>query len=411
MFYVYLLLIVVTISNIEIQLSQRMFLNLEPAIIALMWLVVFFRVSKGREFRVDGKLSNSIVIFVGLALASNVVNTISGNMSYRSAIVSTAYLLQFATYISVLFLIPFFVDSPEDERNCLRILFLCFLIILFQNVYIIASGRLFTAVGGRGTIRYQGAIMERLSGFWDSRANVMGGYVVISIMFYLYMFLSSTSRILKIANGALIVFLLITIPYTFSRATLLMLITGLVSFFVLFEGKSQLILQTVPIILICVLLGFVFSGPLSAYIGRFQSSFQFLAADEITYLQANKRVPLWISVISELFSNHHFLYGYGFFQRHTDNMYLQILYSAGMLGFLPFLYFLGMTVRRMYRSISSEKTIMGIMVLAAFVSFLVYAAFGDRFAGKRVLIPLFVLVGLYFRNIVSKDEGVVIWRN
>lgn len=402
MIYIFLLIVVVSLSNIEIQLSQNIFLNIEPAIISLIWFALFLRVCMGTEFRVD-KLLKTIIVFFVLALASNIINTISANMGYKPAIVSTAYLLQFVVYISIPFLATFYARSQKDIENCLRVMLLCYAIVLLYNVYLLSSG---SADIYAGDYRHLGLKRGRLSGFWNFNSNTLAGYIALHVMLCVYILCSSSNRAVKSVVWILVAISLMVLPFTFSRESLLALIAGLGILIAFSERRRNIIMNIlVPVCLLSVLVGFSARDMVSACIDRFASTFHFLQKGK-TVMDANVRLPLWKSIISESSAGYHLLYGHGFFRKLVDSTYLSVLHSAGIFGLLSFLYFLGIVAKKIYVGIRSrENNLMYIIALSMFAQFLIYAAVGDMYANKRILIPLFIFLGLCFRNTDLTEDG------
>ena len=407
MWLIFLLLSIVTFSSVEIPLSDKIFLHIEPVIISVMWYIVYLRIFSGhtniigsQEKVIDKKLIGSLFFFITVIFLTTLFNV--GTNGLKNTIVSILYLLQFTTYMSVMFLIPFYLNSEKDIANCLKFIFLCYLFISLISLKMLLSGEQFQSgiyISGNiyvDPVKYQGQSFRRLSGFWSDNANTFGTYIGYSILFYFYLFSLQRKFIIRILLFCIIFLSFALLVFTFSRESLLALISGAIVFIMFSRKKISLILIST----IIVTLFYIFVPDVNSFIDRLWNRSLGGLINGVPLTEINPRILIWISILRELFNEYHFFYGYGFNTAMTDNLYLSILHSSGFFGLVTFLYFIINILRKILINIQMGKNKrMGITVLSMFIFFLVQNVFATYSSNEKILIPFFTFLALYFTSL------------
>jgi hypothetical protein len=390
------------VSNLEIPLMEKIALHLEPVIIVFMWCFAFFR-SENKKVMDYGMIA-SLLLFFLLALVTTLINSDATN--YQPTLISCLYILQFTVYLSIVLLIPFYIRSEKEVSNSFKMLFILYLFNLVVSLKILLSGENVSRGGAYisgnvyvDPLKYAGRGFRRLTGGWSDNANTLGGYMGSSILFYFYLITSYKKPISKIIIMGLVCISLTALIFTFSRSALLALVSASVVF--LFYSK-----QKIPIVLpviVCFALVSLFLVDTSAFVDRYWNSTFGRFLEGTPLIKMNPRVAMWVSRFEDVFKEGHFLYGYGFHTKMIDNLYLDILYSSGILVLLAFLSFIFTVIKKLLLNIKIGKNkFMGITALSIFVLLLVQNLFGSYYASTRI-IPHLAFVGLYFSSLGISD--------
>ncbi len=354
----------------------------------LIFLLVVFRIIIRREKIRERKLLAMIVLFLSVGFISLVVN--SGHLSVQSFLTSLTYLVRYASYVSIIFAFQF-LDRKFKESI---------------NLKLIAAGTVFTIAGYIQYLLYPNLRNLYYLG-WDEHLyrlfstfldpNFAGAFLV------LFLILLSENIINRFNNiRGKFIFLsvvwsltLIAIILTHSRSAFIMLIVGISTLLALHKMYRFIAISGGAFIILFFLLSnthFEGLNPLriasiEARIESAQDALEIISKNPIigvgfnAYRYARIRYDL-VDVEGTLVSNS----GAG-----TDNSYLFVLATTGILGFIIFLDFWVNIIKVLVRNLHSE--IYSRTAFASIVGLLVNTIFINSLFYPPVMAWVFILIG------------------
>jgi hypothetical protein len=188
-----------------------------------------------------------------------------------------------------------------------------------------------------GTIRVTGTI---------GNPNILGIFMVIYLLFLLYFY--KRIKIYNFIKNITILFSFVTILYTQSSTSIILLVISLFIYLVFYLSKRSSFRYKKPFFAIPILPKTI--TQLDYFLRR-------ITLSRISNMGG--RLPIWIGLINNLILSEKFniFYGYGslFISKYTvDNYYLYLLLSYGLIGFLLFV-FLWIAIIRLSFSMNNEK--------------------------------------------------------
>jgi len=400
MILIYTLIVTSCFFTYEYPLIGTTGLNIEPIIIIAMWLHIYAYTVVTRKWNIINKnLLNILGIFALIGFIATLLNISSLNM--EGFFLRIGYLMQYILYISLIFLIPFYVKSQKHIKNVMLLFFLSYVVVLILSAKMVLTGSLFQNVNPGDEVGYMGVRMSRLSFFSDYQSNAFGGFVVIGMLFCIYLLLQYKNRYIKLVMLPVLFLSFFELAFTFSREALLGLLVSLtVISLCLFKNKEGKKVFSITTIIGGNLIIFNHIFDFSAFYNRFlayEHTFGYFSRDRLSY---------WINLLYELFDNPEKLFtGFGFYRTSADSAYVNIFYSLGIFGILIYFLFLYRLLYFIVRNINKHKSFhFSVIVLSMLTYFFVVDIFSDNFAVKKILVPLFMFIGLYFS--LMKLEGV-----
>lgn len=367
----------------RIQLSDSIAISLND--IAIFLIVLFFAIRKIKEkkfFFFKYPLFKPIFIFMAIAVLSLLINI--KNLSFLESITSSLYLLRWILYAGLYFLV---IDFDTKFRQKVSI----FLVISGAIAVIGGYFQYFLYPELRNLI-YLGwdeHLYRMFSSFLDP--NFAGAFFVLYFIFALSVFIEQ-SRYIKLLLGLILTLTLGAIFLTYSRSALIMLVVSFAVFLFLIKQKKLIFIFISLSLLITFLL---------------PKSFKTEGTNFLRTASAKARIDSSENALSIIRDNIFFgvgfnayryaQYRYGFLndkkeiENHsgagTDNSYLFILATTGIVGFAAYLYLL----RRLFKI--KDK-----ILIASMAGLLVNALFINSLFYTFIMEWIWILAGLTFKE-------------
>jgi O-antigen ligase len=279
------------------------------------------------------------------------------------------------------------------------------LFVLLTSAFLVSVDGIYQWIYGTDFIRGFG-LTEVKGKFLSIRAtfshfNNFAGF--IAIMFLLNCGLLFTVRkfLTRLPLYLLSFLILINMFFTYSRTAWLSLFCGLLFLIMFYPDKK--VRKTFFVLLpffIGAMITIPFSrGLISSFIQRADAGrFRIWAAA----FQMFKESPL-IGKGLGLFMD--YLPRYGLERLYAHNCYLQILAETGLLGLLPFLWFLGQIIFRGLKKIIKDTDTVFLGLFSAYLAFLLQIFFDTHLYSLKLSILFWILSAFTARYIFPKEVG------
>ncbi|MBI2032509.1 MAG: O-antigen ligase family protein [Candidatus Levybacteria bacterium] len=350
-------------------------------LIAFVYLVKVFR----RRIK-HGVTFVPMIIFssaLSLSLAINLFN-----LKTDQLLVSFSYLVRFMSYISILFVFSYLSKEFREKKLQTILLFSGFLFILlgfFQTFLYPNLRNLYYAGWDEHLYRF-------FSSFLDP--NFAGAFLVLYFIFVLGLFLNQTEGKKKNLLSGLLLLTFISIFTTFSRSAYIML---LISFFIFLFTKKRRKELIIAIVGFLILFLIFFSNSLfgegtkllrtASISARFES-----AEKAIQIFKENPIFGIGFNSYKYAQEKHNFLVNKGLKIRSaagTDNSFLFILATSGVVGFFAFVYLIFSLLR-----FSLKKGDRGKVLFVSIIALGVGSLFNNLIFYPFILLWMLILIGI-----------------
>jgi O-antigen ligase len=337
----------------------------------LILLVVFAVWVTKNRFKINfgkSELGKPIVLFASVAFLSLVLNL--SWLSLNEFLISFLYLMRWVLYASVYFiLLSFDKNFLNKLRYVLVIPIALFLLIGYVQFFFYQNLRNLYYLG------WDEHLYRLFSSFLDP--NFAGAFFVLTFIYLLHLVLINLkNKALFILLTSISILNLIAIYLTYSRSALIMLFVSLGVFLLLLNKKKFLFLTALGLILMIFISPKAFQTEgtnllrVASSEARIQSAK--IAADIFGYNPVTG-----VGFNSYRFAQHK--YGYLTDEKWqvthsgagTDNSFLFILATTGVIGFGAYLYL----ISRMAKSSISKSSLISKMFLASLVGILISSLF------------------------------------
>jgi len=368
----------------------------------LIFLFVLFQIIIRREKIKEKKLFIMIALFLSVGFISLVIN--SGHLSAQAFLTSLAYLVRYAAYASIIFAFQF-LDKKFKESI---------------NIKLIAAGTLFTFVGFVQYLLYPNLRNLYYLG-WDEHLyrlfstfldpNFAGAFLVLFILLLTENVIRSIKNQKKLIFFSILwAFTLIAILLTYSRSAFIMLIVGV-----------GVLLALHKLYKVIAILGIMFIALFILFSNRNIEGLNPLriASVEARIESANEAISIFSKnpILGVGFNAYRYaLNRYGFRTEQgsvvsnadagTDNSYLFVLATTGIIGFLIYLDLWVNILRVIIRNIHSE--IYSKVALASIGGLLVNTIFINSIFYPSIMAWIFILIGITLGSSSKPKDGNII---
>ena len=347
--------------------------------IILVILIFSWLIHKINKKETVGKslILKSSVIFAGIAFISLLLNI--SNLSLDKLFVSFLYLLRWISY-----LLLFFIVKDFDINYKKKIPYF----MLFSGAIVVLGGYiqffLYPSLRNLYYLGWDEHLYRMFSSFLDP--NFLGTFLVLLLMLilgFLYKYLRERKLYLSLILSVLGITTLIATYLTYSRSALVMLIVSLASFLFLIGKKKIILISILGLILIIFLIpksfktegtNFLRTASSEARIGSAEIAFKIFQGSPFygvgfnAYRYSQNKYGLdnkdWMITHS----------GAG-----TDNSFLFVLATTGVIGFASFIYFIlsffvlaKKNLKKNIFSIILFSSLAGLIVNSLFINSLFY---------------------------------------
>ena len=347
--------------------------------IILVFLIFLWLIHKINKKETVGKslILKSSVIFAGIAFISLLLNI--SNLSLDKLFVSFLYLLRWISY-----LLLFFIVKDFDINYKKKIPYF----MLFSGTIVVLGGYiqffLYPSLRNLYYLGWDEHLYRMFSSFLDP--NFLGTFLVLLLLLILgffYKYLKERKLYLSLILSVLGITTLIATYLTYSRSALVMLIVSLASFLFLIGKKKIILISILGLILIIFLIpksfktegtNFLRTASSEARIGSAEIAFKIFQGSPFygvgfnAYRYAQNKYGLdnkdWMITHS----------GAG-----TDNSFLFVLATTGVIGFASFIYFIlsffvlaKKNLKKNIFSIILFSSLAGLIVNSLFINSLFY---------------------------------------
>ena len=382
-----ILVLVVTVagSSIEFMITDRVSISIELILVCSCWLVVVLKIFT-RDKVILRRLHSNTNLIIALFL---LFCATFPSLFMTSSVLSFLYLSQFCLLISVILLCILLFDSNKD-RNII----LLFMIISFSTVLLDA---LITGLSHKAQtshiIRYGSVIVDRV-GLADFNSNTFGIYVAINMFILFFAYNIYSNRITRIVILIIMSLTLWGLSLTFSRAAFLSLCAGLTYLFLASEVKMKY--QILMLVSLMIIISFYFKPDLVTFYLRERIALTFfpqaVGFDVGIY---NPRLLIWEYQLDLWKSGPiiELLFGRGFFFRPSDNTYLNLLISTGLIGLTAYMFFIRSLILAIVKK--NQAKLLKHSVISVVLVFFVFSFFSDIFANRKLLITFCIFIGVF----------------
>src|SRR3989344_764097 len=357
-------------------------IDIGMVLLAAYW--VFFIIKNFKKVRINKELGIPVLIFFLLALLSLFLN--AKVLNGRELFISSLYLIRWIAYASIVFIIPVFNTSFKRKIKNLLV-FAGFLVVVLGYIQYLFYPNL-------RNLYYLGwdeHLYRLFSTFLDP--NFAGAFFVLYFLFALNILIESLkkqARFFSFLIGFISFFTLIAIFLTYSRSALLMLIAGSFVYLILNTRKSFAILTVVVFLLITVLLPKAYKTEGTNFLriasseARIESAKQaieifkqdpFFGVGFNAYRYAKNRYGFQPSMLEESHAD-----------AGTDNSFLFLLATTGIIGFIAYLYMWFKILRVNVKSKIIIASVSALFVDSLFINSLFYSF---------LMFWIWTLIGIY----------------
>lgn len=357
----------ITINEIALTL-----VDIGVALVILTWFVLKKKFPKS-------KLSRSILIFIGVLILSLILNF--GRLSLTEFSISFLYLLRWVFYTALYFVVLDLAKCKNLIKNWMVIGGLIIVIGGFIQYFLYPDLRNLYYLG------WDEHLYRLFSSFLDP--NFAGTFFVLYFLFILdNLLIKKENLVLKCIALAT----LIAIVLTFSRSTYIMLVIGIITFLIL-KGKHILGLIISTIFILSVFLTSIF------VLKSEGTNLLRTASGEARIDSINKAITIIkdYPIFGVGFNSYRYAQrDYGFVDEQkmlihsaagTDNSFLFILATSGIVGFAAFIY--------LWFKIFSIKNS---LVLASSVALFVNSFFINSLFYPFIMLWMWILIALKENN-------------
>ena len=244
----------------------------------------------------------------------------------------------------------------------------------------------------------------------EGEPNTFGGYLLFMLGVILGFIVHPSSRKQQLLLILLLGFVSVPFMLTLSRGAWLGFFPMFLSI-IIFAKKYRLHLSAAFLILI-LLLPFIL--PKKVY-NRFNETF----APETSYTVLNNRIPLAESAAARIESwkfafntlKESPLFGKGVPVGTVDNQYTRVLNETGIIGFLAFLWLIGMVfslARKAYKSAAGDDFSQGLTLgfIAGLIGLIIQSFTAASFIIVRIMEPFWFLTGLVVVSLRLTEDRV-----
>lgn len=363
-------------------------------VLILVWLLQ--GIGKGNKKIFHGKFSRPILLFVVIALISLVVNI--KYLSHAEFVVSLSYLARWVLYGCLYYVVKSF--SLEFKKKILYILFsIGTLLVLFGFIQYF----FYPDLRNLYYLGWDEHMYRLFSTFLDP--NFSGAFFVLYFIFLAGFFIHQLEKRKKLATliGIVFLFTLLAIYLTYSRSALVMLFVSSIVFLV-FIKKVRWVLGLIIISAVFILLtsktylentNLFRTASIEARLDSARNAVQIIKDNIVigvgfnTYRYAQIRYKFTDE--KDTLKNHA---GAG-----TDNSFLFILATTGVIGLLSYSYLLFSILKRAYANYRATKkreiiNTLSIIVISSFVGIIIDSIFINSLFYPFNMMWLWILVGL-----------------
>lgn len=285
---------------------------------------------------VKNSLTKPIFIFIGIALISLVVNI--QHLSFMNFLVAFSYLLRWAMYMSL-----FFIVREFDKKFKNKIPYL----LLFSGLSVTVMGYiqyfLYPDLKNLFYLGWDEHLYRMFSGFLDP--NFAGAFFVLFFIFVLgliYQYLKNNLISKAAVLGLLNVFVLIAVYLTYSRSAFIMLIVSLSVFLFLIKKWKLIIFTLVGLLLIVFIVPKSFQTE-GTNLFRTFSSQQRIESSQIALKIFQNNPVFGVGFNAYRYAQNKFGLSNQIWQTThsgagTDNSFLFVLATTGVMGLVSYLY-------------------------------------------------------------------------
>jgi hypothetical protein len=235
-------------------------------------------------------------------------------------------------------------------------------------------------------------MIERL-GLGAFNSNTRAALLAFGFFLLFYAYNLYHTKLVRIFIVGILCIFSYALAVTFSRGALVALFSGLTCLFTLSNFRTRFRILTV--IAMIMLIGICLEYEILRYyfVERFYKTFR---PDHFhTIVLYNPRLYLWGDLLEQWINSslNYMLFGRGFFQNPSDNTYINILINAGLVGLSSYLCFIFLLVKTLFHS--DGPKVLRNSVVSALVVFIIFSFFVDIFANRKLLIPIFLFVGMH----------------
>ncbi len=280
-------------------------------------------------------LTKPILVFVGVALISLIVNV--PHLSFMNFLISFSYLLRWALYTSL-----FFIVNEFDKKFKNKIPYL----MLFSGVIVVVAGYiqyfLYPSLRNLFYLGWDEHLYRMFSSFLDP--NFAGTFFVLLFIFILglnYRYLK-TNLNKAVVLGVLNIFVLLAVYLTYSRSAFVMLAVSLSAFLFLIKKWKLIVFALIGLLLIVLIIPRSFQTEGTNLLRTFSSE-QRIVSSQIA-LKIFESSPVFgvgfnsyryaqnkIGLNNQTWQTTHSGAG-------TDNSFLFVLATTGIIGMISYLY-------------------------------------------------------------------------
>lgn len=397
--FIFLLLTIPFAQVGRLQLGSGVAITINDIAVAIIAIVWFGRtISKKKLKNLNSALSKPIFIFIIVAFSSLIINI--PNLKPFELLVSSLYLIRWVLYACLFFVVASF-DSKFKTKIAYLLMMASFILVLlgFIQYFLYSDLRNLYYLG------WDEHLYRLFSTFLDP--NFAGAFFVLYLIFLsgiLLYFLKNDKKNLVILTIVIILLTLLATYLTFSRSAALMLLGSFLTFFVLINSKKWM----VGLILISLIFLAVSSKNIyieNTYLFRTASIEARLdsARNAIQIIKDNIVIGVGFNAYRYAQIRYKFIDGKETLKNHagagTDNSFLFISSTTGLIGLLSFLYLLFSILKRAYINYRATKkgeiiNILSIIVIASFIGIIFDSIFINSLFYPFNMMWLWILVGL-----------------
>ncbi len=341
-------------------------------VLVAYWFLLNFSKNKFRAY-----LTKPILIFSGVAFLSLALNF--PKLSFDSFLISFSYLIRFIAYATVYFIFRGFDKEFKKKAS--------YLLLLSGSIVVIGGFIQFFLYPNLKNLYYLGwdeHLYRMFSSFLDP--NFAGAFFVIFLMYslsFLKKFIEEKSWIKSFIISIISLVTLASIYLTYSRSALVMLIVSVVTFLVLISQKKLIAVSVVVLVLLIFLAPKSFKTEGTNFL-RIASSEARLESVQVAYNIFQKNPVFGVGFNAYRYAqNKEGLNNASWQVTHsgagTDNSFLFVLATTGIIGFVSYLYLLfkifylaKINLKKNMYSVILFSSLSGLLINSLFINSLFY---------------------------------------
>lgn len=387
-YLIYILLFLFPLGEIaRFTIVNSVFLRVQDILVGIIFVVFTLRI----RFFCSHTITKPIIVFFSLGVLSLIIN--SGNLEIGQIIISLLYGFRWIGYAAI-FLTTSFFDKKIKEK----IVWILLIVGTIFDVIGIAQYFLYQNLRNLFYLGWDDHLYRLFSSFLDP--NYAGSFYVLFFLLLLGLLYKGIKERKK--NNALIFFLLFltlaSLFLTYSRSALLMFLTGTGTFFFLI-GKKRL--TVIPFLLVFMFMLVV-------------SPFFYLENVNIFRIASSKaRLESFINAVAII--RDHPLIGVGFnayryaqidygFRKGeaalishadagTDNSFLFVLATTGVIGFLSYVY-LWFSILRSAFFLHNRNKIFATVAISSIGGIFIDSLFVNTLFFPSIMLWMWIILGI-----------------